>query len=112
MRKTSAEGEEGSGEPSSWNLGVFVDTIKELHPKLNWALVIKSLDRPDFYIADAKAIHFILNVYKRATKEPFPVDAVTCKWLNVRGQLSFLQQALALGAEAVNFASTIPQPTT
>lgn len=112
MLRTSAEGEEGSSEPSGWNLGVFVDTIKELHPKLNWALVVKSLDRPDFYIADAKAIHFILNVYKRATKEPFPVDAVTCKWLNTRGQLSFLQQALALGAEAVNFASTIPQPTT
>jgi hypothetical protein len=30
MLRTSAEGEEGSSEPSSWNLGVFVDTIKEL----------------------------------------------------------------------------------
>lgn len=45
-------------------------------------------------------------------QESFPVDAVTGKWLNTRGQLSFLQQALALGAEAVNFASTTPQPTT
>jgi hypothetical protein len=45
-------------------------------------------------------------------QESFPVDAVTGKWLNTRGQLSFLQQALALGAEAVNFSSTTPQPTT
>lgn len=39
MLRTSAEGEEGSSEPSGWNLGVFVDTIKELvrspHPFLH-----------------------------------------------------------------------------
>jgi hypothetical protein len=32
--------------------------------------------------------------------------------LNTRGQLSFLQQALSLGPDAINFASTAPQPTT
>jgi len=111
MLRTSSEVDESSGEPTTvWNLAVFVDTIKELHLKLSWPLVIKSLDRPNFYIADTKALQFILNVYKRATKEAFPVEVLTEEWLNRRGQLSLLRNAFLLGPEALNFGS-VPQAT-
>jgi CCR4-NOT transcription complex subunit 1 len=81
----SADGPpEAPVQPQSWNVNVFVDTVKELQPKLNWHAVAKSLDMPGFYIPDQKGFTILLNVFKRATKEPFPISVAYDNWTNTK----------------------------
>jgi CCR4-NOT transcription complex subunit 1 len=72
--------------PTSWNVAVFVDTLKELYPKLNWPLVIKHLDHPGFLLLDQKGLALIMSIYRKATKEPFPLDVLFDDvWTNTTG---------------------------
>jgi len=58
----------------SWNLNVFIDVMKEMYPKLSWPLVVKQLDHPNFQVPDPKGLALIMGVYRKISKEPFPLD--------------------------------------
>jgi CCR4-NOT transcription complex subunit 1 len=90
----------------SWDASVFVDTIKELYPKLNWATVIKHLDHPGFLLTDQKGLALIATIYRKASKDPFPLEVLfSTLWVNTTGQLSFLKLALAAPPDVFNFAT-------
>ena len=71
----------------SWNVEVFVDTIKDLLPSLNWRQVILDLDFPGFLIKTPDAIRLILHAFIRATGDVFPVEAIYKSWNNTYGQV-------------------------
>ncbi|KAL6040721.1 CCR4-NOT core subunit cdc39, partial [Balamuthia mandrillaris] len=89
--------------PQTWNTGVFVSTIKEMFPNLDWPLVIRNLDLPDFEVEDTKALAMVLSIYKKATKLPFPHKALYGSWANPKGQLSFLKLAIFAPPDVINF---------
>lgn len=93
----------------TWNVNVFVDTVKELYPKLNWQTVIQSLDHPEFQLNDSRGFGLILAAYRRASKAPFPVDALFGVWSNTSVQLSILKLAVAAPPDAFSFFC-IPPP--
>ena len=77
--------------PSSWNADIFVTCINERYT-IDWREVIRSLDYPEFRLTSGRGLAAILNLYKRATGEPMPVDPLFGKWQNRTGQLQLLQQ--------------------
>lgn len=87
--------------PTSWNVNIFVDTIKELYPKLNWPLVIRHLDHPGFLLLDQKGLALIMSIFRKATKEQFPLDVLFDDvWTNTTGKLLI----------SVQFTNNQPRP--
>ena len=67
---------------------MFVDSVKELVPNLNWKQVIFDLDHPGFLIKTPEAIRLIIMAYIRATNDVFPVEAIYRAWNNTYGQVA------------------------
>lgn len=68
---------------------MFVDSVKELVPSLNWMQVIFDLDHPGFLIKASDAVRLIILAYLRATNEVFPVEAIYKAWNNTYGQVTY-----------------------
>jgi len=81
--------------PLTWNVEVFVDSVKELVPNLNWKQVIFDLDHPGFLIKTPEAIRLIIMAYIRATNDVFPVEAIYRAWNNTYGQLTWMENSLS-----------------
>ena len=87
----------------TWNVNVFVDTVKEMYPKLNWQSVIQGLDHPEFQLYDGRGFALILSVHRRATKAQFPVEALFGVWSNTSVQLSMLKLAVNTPPDVFSF---------
>ncbi|XP_074578118.1 uncharacterized protein LOC141834681 isoform X2 [Curcuma longa] len=89
---------------NTWNVNVLVETIKELAPKTNWALVLEKLDHEGFVIPDETAFSLLMSIYKSACQDPFPLHAICgSAWKNAEGQLSFLRYAVSAPPEVFTF---------
>ena len=62
--------------PHSWVLESFQSALKELVPSLNWREVVLALDNPNFFLPDPDSLSFVMRIYKLATQDPFPVEAL------------------------------------
>lgn len=80
---------------TGWNLDVFVSAVSSLAPSLDWSLVVRKLDFPEFKLIDLKGAVLIAQVIRRASSDPFPVRALLSRWNNISGQVSFLRFACA-----------------
>ncbi|CAI0400959.1 unnamed protein product [Linum tenue] len=90
---------------SSWDVGVFVRTIKQLAPDTNWIKVIEGLDHEGFYIPNEEAFSFLMSVYGFACQDLFPLHAICgSPWKNTEGQLSLLKYAVLAPPEVLTFA--------
>ncbi|XP_059666940.1 uncharacterized protein LOC132312554 isoform X2 [Cornus florida] len=91
--------------PSSWNVDILVDSIKQLAPETDWILVMENLDHEGLYFPNEQAFSFFMSLYARACQDPFPLHAI-CRsvWKNVDGQLSFLRYAVSAPPEIFTFA--------
>ncbi|KAJ3092021.1 hypothetical protein HK102_011503 [Quaeritorhiza haematococci] len=80
----------------SWNVENFLSVVLELNNGLDWTLVLSSLDNPEFIVYDPAGLELLLNASKIAIKDlySFPISVFFGRWSNVRGQLSFLKQAI------------------
>lgn len=95
---------------SSWNVGVLVDSIKQLAPEINWVGVMESLDHEGFYIPSEDAFKFFMIIYKNACQDAFPLHAICGSvWKNSEGQLSFLKYAVSAPSELFTFAHSVRQ---
>ncbi|XP_056174651.1 uncharacterized protein LOC115684386 isoform X3 [Syzygium oleosum] len=98
--------------PSSWNIDILVDSIKQLAPGINWLSVIESLDHEGFYLPNEEAFSFFMSVYRCACQDPFPLKAICGSvWKNIEGQISFLKYAVSAPPEAFTFAHSARQLT-
>eukprot|EP01119_Soliformovum_irregulare_P023182 TRINITY_DN8072_c0_g1_i1.p1 TRINITY_DN8072_c0_g1~~TRINITY_DN8072_c0_g1_i1.p1 ORF type:complete len:2236 (-),score=833.72 TRINITY_DN8072_c0_g1_i1:325-7032(-) len=94
----------GESNLKTWNINIFSDVIKEMYPRLNWPTVIQNLDHPNFFVSDPKGLATVTVVYKKVTKEPFPLEHLFSQWKNTAGQLSFLKVAVSAPPDVLNFA--------
>ncbi|CAJ0873961.1 16678_t:CDS:2 [Entrophospora sp. SA101] len=89
---------------SNWNVEIFVSSLSELQPHLDWVKVIKQLDYPEFTIKDTKGVQLILTAFRKAAKDQqkFPIHLFWGSWSNLKGQFSFLHQLIQLSPDAFN----------
>eukprot|EP00794_Sanderia_malayensis_P019065 gene19065-20980_t len=87
--------EEQTPTATTWNIEIFIETLKELVPNLVWRQVIFELDHPGFVIKKSEAIRLIVLAYLHATSEIFPVDAIYKTWNYTQGQLSWIEHCLS-----------------
>lgn len=85
----------------SWNLEVFVQTLKELYPNLNWKEIILQLDHPDFLVKDRQGLNIIFSILRSGIQNSsaypnniFPVEYIYRHWTNVEGQMSLISQII------------------
>eukprot|EP01114_Cavostelium_apophysatum_P013415 TRINITY_DN3247_c0_g1_i5.p1 TRINITY_DN3247_c0_g1~~TRINITY_DN3247_c0_g1_i5.p1 ORF type:complete len:2234 (+),score=701.16 TRINITY_DN3247_c0_g1_i5:75-6776(+) len=94
-------------QSKTWNLDVFVDVMKETNSQLDWTLVMKNLDHPGFQISDSKGLVTIIQIWRKASKDPFPLDVLFGRWTNSVGQFSFLRIATTAPPDILSFASPL-----
>ena len=73
--------------PSSWNVELFVDVLKDLLPSLNWVQVIQELDHPGFVVKDPKGLQMIVYAFIKASNSQFPIQVLYKPWNNALGQV-------------------------
>ncbi|XP_021921568.1 CCR4-NOT transcription complex subunit 1 isoform X2 [Zootermopsis nevadensis] len=103
-----SSGESGSKEkgttdashPTSWNVEIFVQTLKELVPSLSWDDIIIELDHAEFVVKDRQGLNLLFIALRLGLQnqgfrpEIFPVDFLYRHWKNADGQFSLVQQIL------------------
>lgn len=90
---------------SSWNVDVLVDSIKQLAPETNWALVMENLDHDGFYFPNEESFSSFMSIYAHACQDTFPLHAICGSvWKNIDGQLSFLRYAVSAPPEIFTFS--------
>lgn len=81
--------------PATWNVEVFVQTLKEMIPPLSWRQVIQEFDYPEFHVPSREGLQLLFTACHRGLMEIFPVDVLYRTWTNTDGQLSWIQQVLS-----------------
>lgn len=93
--------------PSTWSYEVAVDAIREVVPQINWVEAMRRLDQPDFMLPDQQSFLFLLQLFHKATQEPFPIEAICGDvWKNEQGQLSFLRHAVSAPPEVFSWTNS------
>lgn len=85
-----SEFENKDGSQVAWNPDVFVLTVQELTPKIDWKNVVKEFDHAEFIIRDRVALKLITQAIKRVLRDPFPIEHIYRTWKNSEGQLSWI----------------------
>ena len=106
----------GGGE---WNLDVISSVLSTDYKHLNWTLVGRSLDFPEFKVRDTKHLEVLLALYRsgsssssqqlhsNSVQHQLPLDTFTTEqWSNRIGQLSLLQYILQVPHSVYNFILT------
>ena len=73
---------------NTWNADVFVLTVQEMAPKLQWKDVVKEFDHAEFVVRDRLALKLIVHAMKRVLRDPFPIEHIYRTWKNTEGQVS------------------------
>ncbi|KAJ3039081.1 hypothetical protein HDV00_012639 [Rhizophlyctis rosea] len=96
---------------TTWDVELFMSVVLELRPDLDWFLVMRKLDMPDFLVPDTQGLGIIINASKIVLKDlyQFPIGAFFGRWSNERGQLSFLKQAIQSAPELFSLNQTAPR---
>lgn len=99
--KDKGGGVNDPSHPTTWNIEVFVQTLKELMPNLLWNDVVTQLDHPDFIVKDRIGLNLLMSALQMGWQsqgfhhELFPVEFLYRRlWKNTEGQFSLLQQIL------------------
>ncbi|XP_014478138.1 PREDICTED: CCR4-NOT transcription complex subunit 1 isoform X5 [Dinoponera quadriceps] len=86
--------------PTTWNIEVFVQALKEIQATLSWNEVIVKLDHAEFVIKDRQGLNLLITALKLGLQhqgyppDMFPVELFYRYWENVEGQFSLIQQIL------------------
>ncbi|KAI9329571.1 CCR4-Not complex component, Not1-domain-containing protein [Obelidium mucronatum] len=88
-----------------WDADVFVAAVKDRNPNCDWYKVLRGLDAKDFAVFSQDGLSVLLNVFKAAVKDifKFPISVFFGRWQNVKGQLSFIKQAILSAPELFSF---------
>ncbi|XP_070201958.1 CCR4-NOT transcription complex subunit 1-like isoform X11 [Littorina saxatilis] len=82
---------------TTWNVDIFVQTIRDLSPSLDWKEVVGQLDHQGFLVTGKKGLRLLVQGLLRGlqlSNESFPVQYIFRPWSNTEGQLSFIIQSL------------------
>ncbi|VVC27811.1 Hypothetical protein CINCED_3A013043 [Cinara cedri] len=84
----------------TWNVEIFVLTIKDLNPSLSWLDIIKEFDHTDFLIKDRQGLVLLFTAFRLGLKsqgyrvDSFPVEIIYQHWSNSEAQMSLVQHIL------------------
>ncbi|CAG9761528.1 unnamed protein product [Ceutorhynchus assimilis] len=85
---------------SAWNTEIFVQSLKEVSPSLQWNNVVGELDHPEFLIKDRTGLCILIGALRQGLQalgfhpDNFPVEYFYKRWSNLEGQFSLIQQLL------------------
>lgn len=90
--------------PSSpdWNLDTVSQVLKD-YSTLNWNTVARSFDFDAFKIRDGRHVELLLALYRAGSGQNLPLDQITVEWANHLGQLTLLENLLAVPARVYAF---------
>ncbi len=90
---------------TEWNLEVVSQVISSDLAHLNWHLVARSLDFPEFKIRSVQHLEILQRLYRSGAQgQQLPLDVITLEtWSNRIGQLSILRHLLLLPPNVYNF---------
>ncbi|XP_043501500.1 CCR4-NOT transcription complex subunit 1 isoform X2 [Polistes fuscatus] len=86
--------------PTTWNVEVFIQTLKETQSTILWNEVIVKLDHAEFIIKDRQGLNLLIMGLRLGLQhqgyppDVFPVELFYRHWENVEGQFSLVQQIL------------------
>jgi len=99
---------DSSGNIGEWNLEVISQILSTDFSHLNWPMVGRSFDFPEFKIRDGRHLEVLLALYRAgassAQNQQLPLDAITVEWTNRVGQLSLLEHLLACPPNVYSFS--------
>jgi CCR4-NOT transcription complex subunit 1 len=81
----------GGGE---WNLEVVSQVLSGNDFAINWSLVARSFDFPEFKVRDTRHLELLLALYRSGSKGQLPLEQITTEWTNHFGQLTLLENLL------------------
>lgn len=84
---------------SSWKPEIFVQTLKDVVPNLNWKEVCYGLDHPDFKIKDRTALNLLIMTIRLGMQasgigQNSFAECIYRHWTNVEGQLTLITAIL------------------
>lgn len=90
---------------SEWNLEAVSQVISTDFAHLNWHLIARSLDFPEFKIRGVHHLEILQRLYRSGAQgQQLPLDAITLEtWSNRIGQLTLLRHLLLLSPNVYNF---------
>lgn len=94
-----------STDASEWKLDVFVQTVSQMNPKLDWDLILECLDYPEFSVQDSQGFDLLVKTYHIATNSRLPAHFLTYKWKNFQAQLEVIKYAVCADPSKINFSS-------
>uniref|UniRef100_A0A8D9AYG7 CCR4-NOT transcription complex subunit 1 n=1 Tax=Cacopsylla melanoneura TaxID=428564 RepID=A0A8D9AYG7_9HEMI len=94
------EGGGGGASPSTWNVEVFVQAIKEISPNLSWHDVLRELDHAEFIIKDRAGFSLLFTALRLGLQsqgfhpDQFPVELIYRHWKHAESQVTLIQHIL------------------
>mmetsp|Transcript_13754 Transcript_13754/g.26653 ORF Transcript_13754/g.26653 Transcript_13754/m.26653 type:complete len:2543 (+) Transcript_13754:61-7689(+) len=90
-----------------WRIDNFVQVIKDMYPRIDWADAYANLDVPQFTVSDPKAFSLLLEVWSLANKgKQFPTSIMFGRWKNSGGQFSLINQAMQAPSSVFSFGGS------
>lgn len=90
-----ADKEKPESIPSTWNVDIFVQAIKEMAPNLRWDDVVRELDFPEFLVKDRQSLTLLMTALRSGLQaqgfhpDIFPIDNIYRAWDNAEGQVIY-----------------------
>ena len=78
---------DAGSQPTTWNVDIFVEVVKDLAPHLNFREVIFEMDHPGFLLKDAQGLRIVKSAFLRVLQDVFPVEVLYRVWKNTEGQV-------------------------
>jgi hypothetical protein len=83
----------GGGAAGGWNFALFVDTVREFAPALDWRGVVLGYDTPELDATwlTLPGLVVLLHAHRRGSGlAPFPADALYAEWRHPGAQFAVL----------------------
>lgn len=89
-----------ASHPTTWDIDILVQTLKDLVPNLSWSDVILELDNADLIVKDRQGLSILFTAIRLGLQsqgfrhDRFPVDLLYRHWKHADSQLSLFQHIL------------------
>mmetsp|Transcript_26187 Transcript_26187/g.86121 ORF Transcript_26187/g.86121 Transcript_26187/m.86121 type:complete len:2355 (-) Transcript_26187:1156-8220(-) len=95
----SADSEQGKENPSTWNIEVFTEGVRQANVGIKWNDVFKCLDTSLLNGVDDDGLKFIFTLHDVACRDTFPIETVLKPWRNSNAQFQLLKFLINGGPE-------------
>jgi len=90
-------------KPTSWNVEIFIQVIRNFKFKVDWTQVIRKLDFPQFRLPDVEALVTLEKIYSNLAQQHFPTEEILLEWNEKDGQLSLLRTLVLSPNTGISF---------